>query len=259
MIALMLFHADGRRFAALGPEERHDMVLRHTRYYEQVLAPRCTVLHSGVLAPDPQAATVRITDGAPQVSAGPPHPAPEGLTGYYLIECRDRDEAVRLAGEYPMPEGLGCVEIRAVGDQAPTAVSPAPPAAVWRHYLDTAAWPQWDRTLRAVHLRPPPDRGAQGSAEWWDGRTCALRVVEVETERRLTTDIELAPKLVLRLERTLEPQPDGGTRITHRYRFPGHAPGVPDAVFAHFGPDFVTELNARLRGGITELASRAGA
>lgn len=257
MIALLLFHANGRRMAAMTPGEQKDLVQRHTRYYEQVLAPRCEVLSSGVLHPDPTAVTVRRHDGVATATQGPPHPNEEGLTGFYLVECGDRDEAVELAGLYPMPDGLGCIEVRVVGDPAPTAESSASPAQVWRFYRDPAEWPAWDSTLHGVRVNGPLAPGSSGDAVWWDGRTRPLRITEVEAERRITTETEIADGVVLRLERTLRPLPGGGTSVTHRYRFPPHRGSVPDAVFTEFGTDFLTEFNARLRSSVAVVAERA--
>ena len=59
------------------------------------------------------AATVRLRDGRVSVTDGPFAETKEQLAGFYLIEARDLNEAIRLAAKIP-PARLGCVEVRPV-------------------------------------------------------------------------------------------------------------------------------------------------
>lgn len=59
--------------------------------------------------------TVDFASGAPSVVEGPATRGAESLSGYYLIECDSLDEAVASAERYPMPPGLGRIEVRPCG------------------------------------------------------------------------------------------------------------------------------------------------
>jgi hypothetical protein len=71
---------------------------------------------SAVLHPTATATVVRVEGarGGPIVTTdGPYAETKEALTGYYLIEAADLDEAVRIAAEIPAAWG-GAVEVRPV-------------------------------------------------------------------------------------------------------------------------------------------------
>ena len=57
------------------------------------------------------ATTVRVRHGRPATTDGPFAETKEQLGGYYLIEARDQEEAVRIAGRIPGARH-GSVEVR---------------------------------------------------------------------------------------------------------------------------------------------------
>jgi hypothetical protein len=57
------------------------------------------------------ATTVRVRQGRPAATDGPFAETKEQLGGYYLIEARDQDEAVRIAGRIPGAR-FGSIEVR---------------------------------------------------------------------------------------------------------------------------------------------------
>ncbi|HLW52309.1 MAG TPA: YciI family protein [Candidatus Angelobacter sp.] len=65
------------------------------------------------LQPIASAATVRIRDGKKTITDGPFAETKEQLGGYYLVEAKDRDEALAIAARIPSAR-LGCVEVRPV-------------------------------------------------------------------------------------------------------------------------------------------------
>lgn len=67
------------------------------------------------LRPVASAVTVRIRSGKLSTTDGPFAETKEQLGGFYLIEARDMDEAVRVAARIPAT-GTGCVEVRPVVD-----------------------------------------------------------------------------------------------------------------------------------------------
>jgi hypothetical protein len=74
-----------------------------------------TVLHAAQpLQRTSTATTVRMQDGKPLIVDGPFAETKEQLAGYYLIDCRDLDEAIEWAQKIPSAcrGGEGCIEIR---------------------------------------------------------------------------------------------------------------------------------------------------
>jgi len=76
------------------------------------------------LKPTKTATTVRPSDGKPVVLDGPFAETKEQLAGFYILECRDLDEAIEWAKRIPTSckGDSGCIEIRPVADL------PKPPA-----------------------------------------------------------------------------------------------------------------------------------
>ena len=64
------------------------------------------------------ASTVRIKDGRPITLDGPFAETKEQLAGYYILECKDLDEALGWAARIPTAckGGEGCIEVRPVAD-----------------------------------------------------------------------------------------------------------------------------------------------
>ena len=68
------------------------------------------------LAPVSSATTVRLQDGKPMIIDGPFAETKEQLAGYYILDCKDVNEAVEWAKRIPTVcrGGEGGVEIRAM-------------------------------------------------------------------------------------------------------------------------------------------------
>ena len=71
------------------------------------------------LKPPHDATTVRVRHGQVSTTDGPFVETKEQLGGYYVIEARDLNEAIRVASRIPGAR-LGCVEVRPVADDART-------------------------------------------------------------------------------------------------------------------------------------------
>jgi hypothetical protein len=86
---------------------------------------------SAPLHPAATATSVRVRDGKSLVTDGPFAETREQLGGYFLVDARDRDEAIEIAGRIPGGR-VGTVEIR------PVMEIPGLPA-VWPPLTDEAA------------------------------------------------------------------------------------------------------------------------
>ena len=72
---------------------------------------RC--LASEALQPVETATTVRVRNGKVSVTDGPFAETKEQLAGFYLIEARDLNEAIQVAGQIP-PARVGSIEVRPI-------------------------------------------------------------------------------------------------------------------------------------------------
>ncbi len=85
--------------------------------YQEFGEAAAAVIKGGdALYPTATATTVRVTGGKGGdvvVSDGPYAETKEALTGYYVLECADLDEAVKIAAQIPAAWD-GAVEIRPV-------------------------------------------------------------------------------------------------------------------------------------------------
>ncbi len=81
--------------------------------YEDELRARGQLQAVEALQPTHAAITVRVRNGRATVTDGPFAETKEQLGGFYLIEARDLNEAIRVAGQIP-PARLGAVEVRPV-------------------------------------------------------------------------------------------------------------------------------------------------
>jgi hypothetical protein len=72
---------------------------------------RC--LASGALGPAGTATTVCVREGRVSVTDGPLAGTKERLAGFYLVEARDLNEAIRVAAGIP-PARAGIIEVRPI-------------------------------------------------------------------------------------------------------------------------------------------------
>jgi hypothetical protein len=80
-----------------------DMMAGYGRFSEEVTA-KGAMRGGERLRPATTATTVRIRDGRQMVTDGPFAETREQLGGFFLLECRDLDEAVSLAAKLPGAE-----------------------------------------------------------------------------------------------------------------------------------------------------------
>jgi hypothetical protein len=64
------------------------------------------------------ATTVRVREGKVSVTDGPFTETKEQLAGFYLIEARDLNDAIRVASKIP-PARVGAIEVRPIRELNP--------------------------------------------------------------------------------------------------------------------------------------------
>jgi hypothetical protein len=90
-----------------------DMDDRKCLECDHELRARGQCIASEALEPVATATTVRVRNGRLSVTDGPFAETKEQLAGFYLIEARDLNEAIQIAGKIP-PAEVGCVEVRPI-------------------------------------------------------------------------------------------------------------------------------------------------
>jgi hypothetical protein len=116
---------DEAQYANATPEDIGAIFAAHGEFSEA--AGKAGVLLGGDgLQPTATATTVRVRDGERLLTDGPYAETKEQLGGFYMLECKDLDEALAWAARIPEAK-TGAVEVRPVMlyDEAGSASSPA--------------------------------------------------------------------------------------------------------------------------------------
>jgi len=102
-----------REDATLSPDEMERVASCHRALMDET--SQLGILHGAEpLAPTRSAKTVRHQNGQVMVTDGPFAETKEQLAGYYIIDCKDFDEAIKWASKIPTECGgaQGSIEIR---------------------------------------------------------------------------------------------------------------------------------------------------
>ncbi|HLX87328.1 MAG TPA: YciI family protein [Acidimicrobiales bacterium] len=81
--------------------------------FQQEMADRGVLLGGERLTPVASATTVRVRQGDLVIADGPFAETKEQIAGFYLVDCKDLDEAIEVAAKIPAAE-WGSVEIRPI-------------------------------------------------------------------------------------------------------------------------------------------------
>jgi hypothetical protein len=94
-------------------ESEREACYRESTQLAHELKASGSYLAANPLHPTSSATSVRVREGKPLVTDGPFAETREQLGGYFLIDARDLDEAIRIATRIPAVR-YGTVEIRPV-------------------------------------------------------------------------------------------------------------------------------------------------
>ncbi|NJD08719.1 MAG: YciI family protein [Methylococcaceae bacterium] len=90
-----------------------DALRRETLDYVDELRDSGRLVAAHALQSVRTASTVRVREGKPWVTDGPFAETKETLGGFFLIEAKDLDEAIRIATRWPSAR-LGSIEVRPI-------------------------------------------------------------------------------------------------------------------------------------------------
>jgi hypothetical protein len=100
---------------ALAPADIQKVMEGYMRFNQEASAAG-VLLANARLRPTSTATTVRVKDGKTIVTDGPFAETKEQIGGYYLIDVKDLDEALRWAAKIPSAR-FGGIEVRPVWPQ----------------------------------------------------------------------------------------------------------------------------------------------
>jgi hypothetical protein len=109
---LYLLYADESKAPAPGSPDFDRQNEAYGRYFEEV-SGRGLIKSGDPVQPSSTATTVRVRDGTTQSSSGPFSTGAEQLIGFYVMDCKDADEAVAYAARVPAAS-VGAVEVRPI-------------------------------------------------------------------------------------------------------------------------------------------------
>lgn len=110
---MLLIYTQEDQIAAASPQEMATVANGHRRVMDEARS-KGVLQGAEPLAPTTTATTVRLQNGKTMIIDGPFAETKEQLAGYYILECKDLDDAIAWASKIPTACGglQGCVEIR---------------------------------------------------------------------------------------------------------------------------------------------------
>ena len=109
---LLMICVDEVAYEALSPEETEASMAGYGAWMQE--ATERGVLQGGErLRPTTDATTVRVRDGQALTTDGPFAETKEQIGGYFLVDCKDLDEAIELASKLP-GAAAGAIEVRPI-------------------------------------------------------------------------------------------------------------------------------------------------
>ena len=109
---MLLVHHDEEAFVKFSETKRQQMLEESVELTHQLHAKR-QYISASPLQPAATAAIVRVRDGKTFVTDGPFIETREQIAGYFLIDAKDLNAAIGIAGRVPGAR-IGTVEVRPV-------------------------------------------------------------------------------------------------------------------------------------------------
>ena len=125
----------------------------------------------------------------------------------------------------------------------------AAPEALWCHWSDMAAWPQWNDGIETIDVEGPFEVGTAFTMTPPGDEPIRMRLVEIKPGESFTDEMD-AGDFAVRTEHRLEPAAGGLNRIVYRTEITGEAAG-------HIGPQLGPQITADFPEVLAALANRA--
>ena len=115
---MLLVYGNDEVWSSFPQEQWKEIVAEHDEVNRQLAEEGILVGGYGVAEPD-QARLVRVSDGVPTITDGPYIETKEYIGSFYIVDCADEDEALRVAARIPSSKYTG-VEVRPLLHEAGT-------------------------------------------------------------------------------------------------------------------------------------------
>ena len=109
---LCLIFVDEQMYDALPQSEQNAYIKEHFAL-DDALREQGHLIVTEALQPAKSAATIKVRNGKLSITDGPFAETIEQLGGFYLIEARDLNDAIRIAAKIPSAR-IGTVEVRPI-------------------------------------------------------------------------------------------------------------------------------------------------
>jgi hypothetical protein len=109
---MLLIYGDQTEMPVFTPEQRQAAMQGWVAFEAEARAAGVLVANDG-LSPVSDATTVRVRGGKTLIADGPFAETHEQLGGYYMLDCKDLDEALAWAAKLPGAK-YGTIEVRPV-------------------------------------------------------------------------------------------------------------------------------------------------
>jgi len=107
---VLLIYGDEKVGSQMSQQEEEAVMAAYMAFGEKF---KGQIVGGDALLPTTSATTVRVREGKTLSTDGPFAETKEQLGGYYVVNCKDLDEAIQVAGNIP-GAGNGSIEVRPV-------------------------------------------------------------------------------------------------------------------------------------------------
>lgn len=107
---MFLIYGKEAEWASLSEEQRKAELQQYFAFTKET-RERGMLVGGDEIHPTNMATTVRVREGRTSAASGPFAQTQEQLGGYYILDCKDLDEAIEMAAKIPGAKS-GSVEIR---------------------------------------------------------------------------------------------------------------------------------------------------
>ncbi len=108
----LLICSDEKLMAGQSEAEGAAMTAKYFQFQDE-MSERGILQGGERLRPTTDATTVRVRDGEVLTSDGPFAETKEQMGGFYLVDCKDLDEAIEVAAKIPSA-AVGSIEVRPI-------------------------------------------------------------------------------------------------------------------------------------------------
>ena len=109
---LLMICSDENKVQELSEAEGSAILAEYGAFMEE-MGKRGVLLGGERLQPTATATTVRVQNGSVLTSDGPFAETKEQIGGYFMVNCKDLDEAIEVASKIPGAR-LGTIEVRPI-------------------------------------------------------------------------------------------------------------------------------------------------